>query len=79
LGKLRLPVPPEEYVPDRLVATRSTALAVDHEHALRVASLPPLHRDPFDRLLVAQAQTERLPLLTADPQLSGYDVEIIRA
>jgi PIN domain nuclease of toxin-antitoxin system len=79
LGKLRLPMSPEEYVPGRLVATRTTALAIEHEHALRVASLPPHHRDPFDRLLVAQAQMEGLPLLTADPHLAAYDIEVIRA
>jgi PIN domain nuclease of toxin-antitoxin system len=48
-------------------------------HALRVAELPLHHRDPFDRLLVAQAQMEGLPLMTADPKLAAYDVEIIWA
>ena len=48
-------------------------------HALHVANLPAHHRDPFDRLLVAQAQLERMPLLSADRQLAAYEVEILRA
>lgn len=48
-------------------------------HALHVATLPAHHRDPFDRLLVAQSQLEDLPLLTADEQLAAYDVRILRA
>lgn len=79
LGKLQLPEPPARYVPSRLRETRTSPLAVEHGHALRVAELPPHHRDPFDRLLIAQAQVEDLPILTADPVLSQYDVEIITA
>jgi PIN domain nuclease of toxin-antitoxin system len=54
-------------------------LVVTHAHALRVAELPPHHRDPVDRLLVAQAQIESLSLLTADRQLRPYDVTIVWA
>ena len=52
-------------------------LAITHEHALRVASLPAHHRDPFDRLLIAQAQIEGLVIMTSDAQFSSYTVEII--
>jgi PIN domain nuclease of toxin-antitoxin system len=55
------------------------ALPIDHSHALRVATLPPHHRDPFDRLLVAQSQVEDLPILTADPIFDRYDVTVIAA
>jgi PIN domain nuclease of toxin-antitoxin system len=79
LGKLRLPVSPAEYVPSRLQPTRTSPLPISHEHALRTAELPPHHRDPFDRLLVAQAQIERLPVLTADGQFEAYDVDVIWA
>jgi len=79
LGKLELPEPPALYVPGRLRQTRVTPLAVTHEHALRAGELPAHHRDPFDRLLLAQAQLEQLPLLTADETLAKYDVEIVRA
>jgi PIN domain nuclease of toxin-antitoxin system len=49
------------------------------QHALHVATLPWHHRDPFDRMLVAQAQLEGLTLLTADPRLGAYHVEIMSA
>jgi PIN domain nuclease of toxin-antitoxin system len=54
-------------------------MAVEHAHALRVAALPDLHRDPFDRLLVAQSQIESMALLTADPLIAAYDVEAVWA
>ncbi len=79
LGKLPLPAPPREYVPDRMLTSGVTGLAVEHRHSLLVADLPSHHRDPFDRLLVAQATVESMPLLTADPQLHLYDVETIEA
>lgn len=78
-GKLKLPEPPERYVPDRLADQGMQALPVQQAHALHVASLPRIHADPFDRLLVAQAQIERLRLLTADPEILRYDVETIWA
>lgn len=53
-------------------------LPITGEHAVAVAALPPLHKDPFDRVLVAQALTEGLALLTADGQLDGYPGDIRR-
>jgi len=79
LGRLVLPEPLAAYVPSRLVSQGMLALPIEHTHALHVATLPPLHRDPFDRLLVAQAQVEHLPILTADQQLLIYDVETLWA
>ena len=77
LGKLKLPVPASEFVSSRVDALGMTVLPVFVSHALRVASLPQHHKDPFDRLLVAQCQIERLPLMTADAALGQYDLEII--
>jgi PIN domain nuclease of toxin-antitoxin system len=77
LGKLRLPEPPQRYVPSRMDSLAMSPLAIDQEHALRVAALPPHHRDPFDRVLVAQAQLEDLPIITSDPVFSKYDVTVI--
>jgi PIN domain nuclease of toxin-antitoxin system len=79
LGKLRLPVRPAEYVANYLGQTRATALAITVEHGAYVADLPSHHRDPFDRLLIAQALLEDLPILTADSQIGKYDVEVIQA
>ena len=78
LGKLPLPSPPDEYVPSRMIATGVRGLPVEHRHALWVSRLPPHHRDPFDRLLVAQAQLDNLTLLTADSQLGSYEIAMIR-
>lgn len=77
IGRLRLPVEPAEYVRSRLAESRTTPLSITHEHALRVAGLPLHHRDPFDRLLVAQAQIERLAIMTADSHFAAYDVDIV--
>jgi PIN domain nuclease of toxin-antitoxin system len=74
LGKLALPDEPATYVPDRMRSTGSVELPVQHRHALAVATLPLHHRDPFDRLLIAQALDERIPLLTADPAFAPYDL-----
>jgi PIN domain nuclease of toxin-antitoxin system len=79
LGKLDLPVPPTEYVMTRLVAQRLVALPIQIPHALEAAQLPNHHKDPFDRLLVAQARTDRLQLLTADSQLKAYEVDLLWA
>lgn len=79
LGKLPLPTPPASYVPDRLRRGGVTPLAVSHVHALAVAELPDHHRDPFDRLLITQAQLDGLTLLTADRALGAYDVQIMWA
>jgi PIN domain nuclease of toxin-antitoxin system len=71
---LPLPEPPERYVPERIRAIGAHPLPIEHTHALAVAALPPLHRDPFDRLLVAQAGLLDVPILTADPVIAGYAV-----
>lgn len=76
-GRLTLPGPPDEYVRDRVLANGFDAMSIHLSHALRAATLPRIHGDPFDRMLVAQAQIEGLPILTADPAISRYDVETI--
>lgn len=79
LGKVRLPDPPDQMVPELMNRTGVAPLPVLHTHALRVATLPPKHRDPFDRLLVAQAQIEGLPILSSDRSFGLYDVEVLPA
>lgn len=77
LGRLDLPDDPRRYVPDRMRAIGAEPLPVQHGHALAVSALPPLHRDPFDRLLVAQARDLRLRILTADAHIARYEVETL--
>lgn len=77
IGRLELPDDPERYVPDRMRAIGAMPLAVEHRHALAVSDLPLLHRDPFDRLLVAQARDLHLKIVTTDEQIARYDVEAL--
>lgn len=79
LGKLRLPRPPAIYIPDGVRRMGLMPLPIALSHALAAGDLPPHHRDPFDRMLVAQARHEKLALITADEQLAAYEVEIIAA
>lgn len=75
LGKLDPPLPD---LLERLEATDVRLLPISPSHADRVGALPLHHRDPFDRLLVAQAQMERLPIVTVDPWIEAYDVDVLR-
>jgi PIN domain nuclease of toxin-antitoxin system len=79
LGKLSLPETPEHFVPSRLIRDGILGLAIDHIHALRAGTLPRHHGDPFDRMLVAQAQVEKLSLISADEKFALYDVKVIPA
>jgi PIN domain nuclease of toxin-antitoxin system len=77
LERLPLPEPPQRYVPERLRAIGARALPIEHTHTLAVATLPLLHRDPFDRLLVAQAGLLKVPILTTDPAIARYEVDTL--
>jgi PIN domain nuclease of toxin-antitoxin system len=79
IGKLPLPEPPVSYVPERMRRSGTTPLPVEVIHALRTSELPDHHNDPFDRLLVAQAQVLGLPIMTTDEQIEAYDVEVVAA
>jgi PIN domain nuclease of toxin-antitoxin system len=77
LGRLQLTDDPDEFLPRQLALNSITVLPITMSHALRIHALPSHHRDPFDRMLVAQSQVERLPIVTADPQIARYAVDII--
>ena len=79
LKKLQLPEPPEVFLPKRLARDTISSLPVEHIHALHAASLPFHHHDPFDRLLISQAQIEQVPFMTVDAQFKPYDIEVIWA
>ena len=73
LGKLDAP----DDLPERVEAMGFELLQVTPEHAWRVRSLPRHHGDPFDRLLIAQAQIERMPIISADSDFAPYDVRVL--
>lgn len=76
-GKLKLPEPPGSYVPSRMVMQGLRPLPISHQHALAAHELPAHHRDPFDRLLIAQALLEELTILTSDQDFKKYAVPIV--
>ncbi len=75
LGKLELEESPRSFMDNRIRNNALTPFPVTMAHAVRVAELPFHHRDPFDRLLVAQALEEGVPLLSVDEILSDYGIE----
>jgi PIN domain nuclease of toxin-antitoxin system len=77
LGRLEISGEPSLVVPEQMAANSIEPLPVQISHALQVYSLPPHHRDPFDRMLVAQSQIEGLPIITPDARIGDYDVEVI--
>ncbi len=79
LGKLELPVPVEEYITSRMRRTAVEALPRVIAHAAGLAALPLHHRNPFDRLLIAQAVFEGVPVVTHDAAFDDYDVEVLSA
>jgi PIN domain nuclease of toxin-antitoxin system len=77
LGRLQLPNNPGRFIIEQLPLHAMTSLPIQLSHALHVFALPTHHRDPVDRILVAQRQLENLPFLTADPQIARYPVEVM--
>ncbi len=77
IGKLVLPEPPGTYLPKLRDAADVEVLGIDLRHVIEVAGLEWLHRDPFDRMLVAQARVEHLTVMTADAQLAAYGIEVM--
>ena len=77
IGKLSLGRPLQQLYVEIVTKQAVELLPVTHDHCTLLAGLPLHHRDPFDRMLVAQAQREKLPLLSADPKISRYEVEVL--
>jgi len=77
LGALPLPKAPEEFVFRALRSRSIQALNITHEHALRAGELPAHHRDPFDRMIIAQALSESMTLLSTDRMFEKYKVDLI--
>lgn len=79
LGKLDMGSPFEQLIPGQLIANRIAILAISVAHLYQVAQLPFHHRDPFDRLLIAQSLSEKLPILRRDATFGSYAVQRIWA
>ena len=76
IGKLKLGTPPEDLLPIELARDAIRPLSISMAHALQAGALPPHHQDPFDRMLIAQAQLENMTLVTADQHFSDYKVRL---
>lgn len=76
LGKLPLPDPAAEYVTKQMEKNRIALLPIRLSHLAELQKLPPLHRDPFDRMLIAQARAEKMRMLSADAQIPEYGVDV---
>lgn len=74
LGKLDLSQPFDLFIPNQLLLNDMTLLDITVSHTLRVATLPFHHRDPFDRLLIAQSLVEGMPIISVDGILDAYNV-----
>jgi PIN domain nuclease of toxin-antitoxin system len=79
LGRLRIPGDLSAFVRHRMDEARFTELPVAIDHAVAMRSLPLHHADPFDRMLIAQAQVEGLPIVSSDRQFDKYKVRVISA
>lgn len=77
LGKLTLTLPLEEFVRSQVQLYGFIPLLIEYEHTYEVRMLPQHHRDPFDRLLIAQAKVENLLFLTHDSNIPAYDIPIL--
>ena len=77
VGKLSLPLPAGPFLTGELRSNHVRLLPVSLSHVLRVEELPLHHRDPFDRLLIAQSIEEGWPIVTADPWFARYAVDVI--
>ena len=78
LGKLPLPAPPADYLPQQREAHGIAGLPIDEGAMSHLAVLPPIHRDPFDRMLVAQALQHGLTIATVDSDIAAYSVPLLR-
>ena len=77
LRRLKLSDKPDKFIPDQMNANNISGLPIQLVHALHVYNLPDHHRDPFDRMLVAQAIIEKIPIITNDLIIAKYDIKTL--
>jgi PIN domain nuclease of toxin-antitoxin system len=76
-GKLPLPAPPTQFIQSCLDVSHFESMAIELPHVFQLNTLPDHHKDPFDRILIAQAQIENIPILTVDKLIVQYPVQTI--
>ena len=76
IGRLSIPGDLEAYTLEQVLLNRFEVLPISLSHALRLSRLPSYHKDPFDRMLIAQAQVENVPILTGDMQIARYPIDV---
>ena len=79
LGKLTVPAEPAMWFPARVRSLGFHGLDISAAHALAISGLPDIHRDPFDRIMIAQAQIEGLTFVTRDPENRKYPINVLEA
>jgi PIN domain nuclease of toxin-antitoxin system len=77
LGKLPLAEPPETYLPKQRDLHQIASLALDESSVMQLTKLPPLHRDPFDRMLICQSLQNGLTIVTVDSAVRAYPVSLM--
>ena len=77
LGRLQLSIPPEQFILEATVKMKLAHLPITSQHTLQTINLPFHHKDPFDRLLIAQAQIENIPILTPDEVFKKYQIDVV--
>ena len=76
-GKLHLPAPPKEWLHEVLVHHQIEVLGLDLEICIKATELPPIHKDPCDRFIIATALENKMPVVTADPRFAAYGVAVL--
>ena len=77
LNKLNLPLPVDQYITTRTQTHGITLLDITIEHMAAVENLPHHHKDPFDRLLISQCLSDKLPIMTADRMFAAYPIQTV--
>lgn len=76
-GKLPLPQSPNQWISQQIAEDQLNVVDIKSTHAVEASALPLHHRDPFDRMLIAQSSLEQLVIITIDPYFSQYDIQVI--
>lgn len=77
LGKLDLPISPEILIPQQMQIDKISSLSISVAHALNASILPSYHKDPFDRMLIAQSQLESMTIINNDSMFNSYNVQVL--